>query len=129
MSLATFKPTTIEGLEIEEDEREWKDEWKELRKQGDLFTGKKPEIQIPKLPYKFKYKFKDEVGNTSKLMIEDWEIGQLYWNCLKNTGGNEKKRLKRCVNAMKKNSSTKRIYISFWEQQNNGIRDEQLILL
>jgi len=22
-------------------------------------------------------------------MIEDWEIGVLYWNCLKNTEGNE----------------------------------------
>lgn len=23
------------------------------------------------------------MGKKSKLMIEDWEIGQLYWNCLK----------------------------------------------
>jgi hypothetical protein len=39
VSLATFKPTKILGLEIEEDEREWKDEWKELRKQGNLFEN------------------------------------------------------------------------------------------
>ena len=31
-SLATFKPFSIEKLEIEEDEREWKNEWQELRK-------------------------------------------------------------------------------------------------
>ncbi len=47
-SLATFKPTEIIGFEIEEDAREWKDEWKEIRKQGDLFaTEKTPEILTP----------------------------------------------------------------------------------
>jgi hypothetical protein len=90
VSLATFKPTKMLGLEIEEDEREWKDEWKELRKQGNLFETVKPiETLIPKLPYKFFYKFKDDEGVESKLMIEDWEIGALYWNCLKNADGNE----------------------------------------
>lgn len=90
VSLATFKPSKILGLEIEEDEREWKDEWKELRKQGNLFETVKPvETLIPKLPYKFLYRFTDDTGNESKLMIEDWEIGALYWNCLRNTDGNE----------------------------------------
>lgn len=91
VSLATFKPTEITGFEIEEDEREWKDEWKELRKQGDLFaTEKNPEILIPKLPYKFFYRFTDDSGKSSRLMIEDWEIGALYWNCLRTAEGNEK---------------------------------------
>jgi hypothetical protein len=90
VSLATFKPTKISGLEIEDDEREWKDEWKELRKQGNLFeTVKSIETLIPKLPYKFFYKFTDDEGIESKLMIEDWEIGALYWNCLRNAEGNE----------------------------------------
>jgi hypothetical protein len=90
VSLATFKPSKILGLEIEEDEREWKDEWKELRKQGNLFETIKPvEKLIPKLPYKFYYRFTDDAGNESKLMIEDWEIGALYWNCLRNADGNE----------------------------------------
>lgn len=44
---------------------------------------------IPKIPYKFYYKFKDSQGTISRLMIEDWEIGALYWNCLKSTDGNE----------------------------------------
>ena len=92
VSLATFKPTEIIGFEIaEEENREWKDEWKEIRKQGDLFEqGKNPEILIPKLPYKFYYKFRDDSGTESRLMIEDWEIGALYWNCLKGAEGNEK---------------------------------------
>ena len=90
LSLATFKPTKIVSFEIEEDEREWKNEWKELRKQGDLFEAdKSPEIQIPKLPYKFSYKFLDDEGVSSTLMIEDWEIGALYWNCLRAAEGNE----------------------------------------
>jgi hypothetical protein len=90
VSLATFKPTKILGLEIEEDAREWKDEWLELRKQGRLFEKVKSiETLIPKLPYKFYYRFTDESGNESKLMIEDWEIGALYWNCLRNADGNE----------------------------------------
>ena len=36
-----------------------------------------------KLPFKFSYKFVDDEGKVSTLMIEDWEVGQLYWNCLK----------------------------------------------
>jgi hypothetical protein len=90
VSLATFKPSKIVSFEIEEDEREWKNEWKEIRKQGDLFdSDKSPEILIPKLPYKFSYKFLDDEGVPSTLMIEDWEIGALYWNCLRAAEGNE----------------------------------------
>lgn len=96
ISLATFKPSKIVSFEIEEDEREWKNEWKEIRKQGDLFdSNKSPEILIPKLPYKFSYKFLDDEGTPSTLMIEDWEIGALYWNCLKAAEGNETIALKK----------------------------------
>ena len=91
VSLATFKPSKIVSFEIEEDEREWKNEWKEIRKQGDLFdSDKSPEILIPKLPYKFSYKFLDDEGVPSTLMIEDWEIGALYFNCLRDAEGNER---------------------------------------
>jgi hypothetical protein len=90
ISLATFKPSRILCLEIEEDTRDWKDEWLQLRQQGDLFATVKPiETLIPKLPYKFYYRFVDDSGNESRLMIEDWEIGALYWNCLRNADGNE----------------------------------------
>lgn len=90
-SLASFKPTKITGFEFEEDEREWKDEWKEIRKQSDLFAADhNPEILIPKLPYRFFYRFTDDSGKSSRLMIEDWEIGALYWNCLRRAEGNEK---------------------------------------
>ena len=96
ISLATFKPTQFVSFNIETDEKEWKNEWKELRKQGDLFDAdKSPEIQIPKLPYKFSYTFLDDEGVPSSLMIEDWEIGALYWNCLKSAEGDEGKALEK----------------------------------
>lgn len=41
------------------------------------------------MPYKFSYKFVDDQGIVSNLMIEDWEIGALYWNCLRLADGNE----------------------------------------
>ncbi|MEW2920974.1 hypothetical protein AB1A65_05855 [Muricauda sp. ANG21] len=95
ISLATFKPFEIIDFVIEEDSREWKNEWKDLRKQTDLFAevDSNPEKIIPKVPYKFSYTFVDDEGISSTLMIEDWEIFQLYWNCLKQSNGNEKQAL------------------------------------
>jgi len=96
VSLATFKPAKLVSFNIEADEKEWKNEWKELRKQGSLFDAdKSPEIQIRKLPYKFSYTFLDDVGISSSLMIEDWEIGALYWKCLKIAEGDENKALQK----------------------------------
>jgi len=95
-SLAVFKPAGIIRLEWEETDREWKNEWKELRKQGDLFASDKAsEILIPKLPYKFFYLFTDETNKQRRLMIEDWEIGALYWNCLRIANGNEAEALEK----------------------------------
>jgi len=90
-SLATFKPTKINKLIIEKDESEWKPVWQALQNQMNLFenTNGKAEEVFPKVPYKFKYEFEDETGKKRKLMIEDWEIGQLYWNCLKSSKGDE----------------------------------------
>ncbi len=75
-----------------------------MRKQGDLFEqDRNPEITIPKLPYKFYYRFEDSEGRISRLMIEDWEIGALYWNCLKSTEGNEAEALKKVREQYEKN--------------------------
>lgn len=93
LSLATFKPSKITDFVVEPDEREWKSEWTELRKQTDLFAEIRsdPEKLIPKVPYKFSYTFEDDDGKPSTLMIEDWEIFQLYWNCLKSSNNDEQK--------------------------------------
>ena len=90
ISLATFKPTKFLDFIIEDDERDWKELWISLRRQEDLFhnSTENAKRMIPKLPYKFYYVFEDDSGKKSKMMIEDWEIGQLYWNCLKRSKGN-----------------------------------------
>ncbi|GAB6013275.1 hypothetical protein [Viscerimonas tarda] len=59
--------------------------------QQDLFseTAKKLFQIVKKVPYEFSYIFTSEDGKQRKLMIEDWELGQLYWNCLKDAEGDE----------------------------------------
>ena len=44
---------------------------------------------IPKLPYSFSYQFEDANGRRSELQVLDWEVGALYWNCLRSANGNE----------------------------------------
>ncbi len=90
--LATFRPKQILNFEVEADEREWKEEWQSLRNQTSLFEGVDwldRHSPIRKLPYKFKYHFQDVNGREAHLMIEDWEIGALYWNCLQLSKGDE----------------------------------------
>ena len=95
-SLAVYKPGEILDFIIEEDDREWKGKWLAQAKQGNFFEadpnnpGKERPL-IQKLPYKYSYKFIGQ-GDTRprKLSIEDWEIGALFWNCLKTTNGDEK---------------------------------------
>lgn len=94
-SLATLKPLEIIDFVVEDDEREWKQEWLDQLKQWSLFdldaqgAGKERKV-VRKLPYKFSYRFLTEGDNQPRtMMIEDWEIGQLYWNCLTRTDGDE----------------------------------------
>jgi hypothetical protein len=97
-SLAIFKPTKILDFVVEPDNRDWDSKklasLQSLSKQLNLFqTVEEIEAEfrvVQKVPYKFSYKFEDNLGKTSTLMIEDWEIGMLYFNCLKNTYGDEK---------------------------------------
>ncbi|MDD2629580.1 MAG: hypothetical protein PHV61_05350 [Limnochordia bacterium] len=96
-SLAVFKPTEILDFVIEPTERDWNPETLEclqiLSRQMNLFqTPEEIEAEfrvVPKVPYKFFYKFADDSGKQSKMMIEDWEIGMLYFNCLKRANGDE----------------------------------------
>lgn len=102
LSIAIFKPAKILDMVIEKSEREWSSESLELLKakasQLSLFQSeeelKKEFLIVDKLPYKFSYKFRDDKGKESTLMIEDWEIGMLYWNCLKQAEGDEDQALK-----------------------------------
>lgn len=98
LSLATFKPTEIVDFKIDDDEREWDPEKIAIiearSRQNDFFEANTECFRVvQKLPYKFRYVFKDDTGKTRTLMITDWELGALYWKCLSRHGGNEKKAL------------------------------------
>lgn len=93
-SLAVFKPTKVLDFVWEEEkEREWSADKLAQYSQYNLFEsidGKVSKI-VKKLPYKFRFIFEDDEGTVSKPMIEDWEVGQLFWNCLRRNDGNEQK--------------------------------------
>ena len=89
-SLAVFRPTEILKFEYEQCERDWDADKLALLNQQNIFETKGGKEQVvKKLPYKFYYKFKDVNGKISRMMIEDWEIGALYWNALYRAGGDE----------------------------------------
>lgn len=96
VSLATFKPAKITAFEVEKDDSDWKEVWTQLQKQQSLFSDRESSrIQIKKVPYKFYYRFEDDKGRSARLMIEDWEIGQLYWNCLRDAQNDEQKAIEK----------------------------------
>lgn len=96
-SLAVFKPKEVLDFVWEECEREWDSRKLEAvyanQAQQSLFSDLEETKRIfriaKKLPYEFSYKFTSEDGKVRKLMIEDWELGMLYWNCLESSNGDE----------------------------------------
>lgn len=96
MSLAVFKPTELKKFFWREDERTWDEnklaQMRAMQAQGDLFdeeSWRKTFQVIPKLHYSFHYRFTDTAGKESNLRILDWEIGALYWNCLRDADNDE----------------------------------------
>lgn len=93
-SLAVLKPREILRFEWEETEREWDKEKLDAiyarQQELNLFEETKKIFKVArKMPYKFFYVFTTDDGIERRLMIEDWEIGMLYWNTLKRADGNE----------------------------------------
>lgn len=89
ISLAVFKPTRLKDFIIEKSARDWNEKQKATLLQGNLFEDKSDFEVVKKLPYKFSYVFEDCNGRESTLMNEDWEVGALYWNCLRKHNGDE----------------------------------------
>lgn len=96
-SLAVFKPKEIVDFIWEPCERDWDkaklDAVIANQAQNSLFDEeetKKIFKVAKKIPYKFSYIFTSEDGKERTLMIEDWELGMLYWNCLDKANGDEK---------------------------------------
>jgi hypothetical protein len=95
LSLVIFKPSKIVDFVIENAEPDWPSHKlqaiQDKLRQGNLFDEQNlADFQpVRKLPHKFSYRFLDDEGVESKLMIEDWEIGALYWNCQRAYSGVE----------------------------------------
>jgi len=94
-SLGTIKPMEIIDLKIESSDRQWKKEWRDHALQKSFLDLENSDLPGPrklvdKVPYDFFYEFlTDGDDRPRKLKIEDWEIGALYWNCLRNNAGDE----------------------------------------
>ena len=96
LSLAVFKPALIRDFIWEDDQRDWSPEkvaqMREQTRQTEMFaeeSWRETFKIIPKLPYAFSYRFEDADGRKSTLQVLDWECGQLFWNCLRGSHGDE----------------------------------------
>lgn len=78
-TLGIFKPKSIEGLVISEDEPRWTESQLAILRQGHLFV-KSPATELEKIPFKFQYAFRceDDDCRGHKIICTDWEMGQSY---------------------------------------------------
>lgn len=121
LSLALFRPHRWLGFKVEETERDWDAsklaqldaEKNKLNLFKDVQTVEEDFSIVNKLPYKFSYMFMDINGRRSKLMIEDWEIGALYWNCVYQCSGNEQEAMK-LLRRFIKNTGTTLFVMKNW---------------
>ena len=75
---------------IEPDDPEWKPQFKAALAQARLWENRKASKQPPrKVPFRFRYQFEcdDARCKGHTMMIEDWEVGALFWN-LRDRGAN-----------------------------------------
>ncbi len=82
-SLGIFKPKEVFDLVISEDEPDWNPGFKHALAQARLWENRTVSREPPrKVPYKFHYRFRcddSECNGNHRMMIEDWEVGALFW--------------------------------------------------
>ncbi len=85
-SLGIFRPKAIHDLIITPDADVWKTSFLNALKQQRLWETRRASKEPPrKVPFKFHYRFECDDSRCSKshqMMIEDWEVGALYWRCV-----------------------------------------------
>lgn len=81
-SLGIFKPKKVHDLVISADDPDWKAGFKAALQQARLWETRTVSKEPPrKVPFKFHYQFEcdDARCKGHRMMIEDWEVGALFW--------------------------------------------------
>ena len=81
-SLGVFRPKNVRDLRWEEVEPNWSPSFMHALRQQRLWEDRTTTLEPPrKVPFKFSYRFKcdDNQCKGHKMMIEDWEVGALFW--------------------------------------------------
>ena len=81
-SLGIFRPKKVHDLIIAPDDPDWKPSFMAALRQARLWEIRTVSREPPrKVPFKFHYRFEcdDERCSGHKMMIEDWEVGALFW--------------------------------------------------
>ncbi len=82
-SLGVFKPKKVADLVISPDVPDWKPAFKAALQQARLWETRTVSKDPPrKVPFKFHYKFECDDArckSNHQMMIEDWEVGALFW--------------------------------------------------
>ena len=81
-SLGIFKPKKVHDLVISADDPDWKAGFKAALQQARLWDDRTVSKVPPrKVPFKFRYRFEcdDLRCKGHRMMIEDWEVGALFW--------------------------------------------------
>lgn len=85
-SLGIFRPKEVFDIAITPDDADWKPSFKAALSQQRLWEDRKASKEPPrKVPFKFQYRFACDDARckgSHQMMIEDWELGALYWNCV-----------------------------------------------
>ena len=94
ISLGVFKPKRVHGLVISPDDPDWKPAFTAALQQARLWETRTVSLKEPprKVPFKFHYQFEcdDARCNGHKMMIEDWEVGALFWKIVDQGDSQEK---------------------------------------
>jgi hypothetical protein len=94
-TLGFFKPSHIDGFDIEPDSPTWTVRQLNALKQGLLFE-KGAVVQLEKVPFKFFYEFHcdDPACRGHRLSCTDWEMGQAWRQWRDKYGGNWEERFR-----------------------------------
>lgn len=85
-SLGLIRPRRILDLKVKPDDAEWNPGFLQELKQQRLWDDRTNTKEPPrKVPWKFSYRFECDDARCKgnhQMMIEDWEVGALYWKCV-----------------------------------------------